>query len=158
MSQALRAAVVALLVADSALVSLLANDPNDTTEGGGSPAILWAQSSDAPPVFPALTYRIDTDTPDKRFRPTVVGEGPAVVRDSYITFTAWTRQPDSATGDGIGDRLRALLDNVALDLGDGAGRAFRSEEVSSLPDLWDKDLNSYYGIYRFRFRRRLASS
>jgi hypothetical protein len=147
-AQAARAAVLTLLTSDSELDALLARDPNDAE--GDAPALLWDRANADPPVYPCLTYRIDSSVPDRRFRPEVGGGG-AKVEDVYFAFTAWSRDPDSAPLDAIAARLDALLENAALDLSDGA-RVVRSERVNSSPDHWDEKLNAWFTLSRYRLR------
>jgi hypothetical protein len=163
MSQALREAVVAVLLADATLDGLLARDPNDPAlpddPAAAGPCLLWDQSSEAPPVFPALTYRLDTDAPDALFVPTTVGDtSQPEVWNTSATFTVWTRDKAPDTGDAIRERLRLLLHNQAIDLGDGNGRAFRSTITTTTPDIWDDKIDAHFGFVRVRFRRTLPAS
>lgn len=154
MSQATRTAVVTALLADATLDALLARDPNDPL--GVRAALLWGNANQAPPVYPSLTYRIEAEAPDSRFRPARVGDGRPTVVDEYFEFEVWTQTPDSGPKDSIADRIEAVMENQALPFADGSGRIYRAEKVTGRPDLWDKDLNCYFGLYRYRLRVRLT--
>ena len=145
MSQALKIAVTSRLTGDTALVALLGKDPNSPAD----PAIFNATKSQAPPVYDCLTFRIDTGSLDKRFRPPP-GLGPSTVEDVYYECEAWTQAPDSAPLEAIGVRLRALFENAAFPF--TGGRVFESTEVVYQTDLYDDKLNSWYGLFRYRLR------
>lgn len=148
MSQATRIAVVGAMTADSALVALLGKDPAD----GTSPAIFNCHKNQAPPVYNCLTYRVETSSPDGRFRPPIVaGGGSSTVQDEYFDMEAWTDKPDSADIEAIAARLAVLFDNKTLSTS-GGGRIFRSELVSGQPDLYDDKLNAWFGLFRYRLR------
>lgn len=151
MSQATRIAIVAAMEADEALVALLAKDPADSA----SPAIFNASKSQAPPVYNCVTYRIETASPDKRFRPPIVaGGGSSTVQDEYFDIEAWSQKPDSADIEAIAARLAALFDNQPLPLS-GGGRIFRSVQVLSQPDHYDNVLNAWFGLFRFHVQVQL---
>ena len=148
MSQATRIAIVAAMEADTALVALLGKDPAD----GTSPAIFNGHKNQAPTVYNCLTYRVQTQAPDRRFRPPInAGGGSSTVQDEYFEMEVWTDKPDSADIEAIAARLSALFDNQTLTTS-GGGRIFRSELVSGQPDLYDDKLNAWYGLFLFRLR------
>ena len=157
MSQAIKIAVATLMIGDGVLPGLLAPHPADPTK----PAIFNGTKSQAPPVYDCLTYRLTQATPDKRFRPATPGiAGVAVsytqgVEDFYLDCEAWTQTPDSAPLDAIDARLDALLHFQAFPTTQGP--VFFSERIMRQADLYDKTLNCWFSLSRFRLRFQQTS-
>jgi hypothetical protein len=142
LSQAVKIAVVALMMADAPLIALLAKDPNDLT----APAIFNASRNESPPVYPSLTYRVEQAVKDKRFRPAIPGSGGSNVEKIYIDAEAWSQQPDGAQLEAIGERIDALFENTTFATTDGP--IFRSEVLQSRTDLYDNKLNTWFALWR----------
>lgn len=151
MSQATKTAIVSLLLADTELDALLARDPND--EDALAPALFNSNKNDAPPAYDCITFREASRKPVRQFVPTVPGSGPTPVTEELWDFEAWTQTPDSGPVEALLGRLRANLENVALDL-PGGGRIHKAEVVLEQPDLYDDKLNARYGLLRLRLRIR----
>ena len=152
MSQALKIAVASRLAGNSALVASLAKDP----ESPADPAIFNATKDQSPPVYDCLTFRISQATPDRRFRPGLPGQAfTGGVEDFYLDCEAWTQTPDSAPLEAINARLDALFHFQAFPTGDGP--VFFCERVTSQPDLYDKTLNAWFSLNRFRLRMQRTS-
>ncbi|MEO7718164.1 MAG: hypothetical protein ABIY70_18330, partial [Capsulimonas sp.] len=65
MSILTKRSISAAMAGDAVLVALLAKHPKNAA----LPAIFNAYKSQAPPVYNCLTYRIESNNPDARFRP-----------------------------------------------------------------------------------------
>lgn len=151
MSQALRIAVVSRLEADAPLVALLAADP----DAPASPALFAGGKNQAPPVYDCLTFRLEQATPDARFRPAAPGAYAEGIEDFYLDCEAWTLAPDSAPLDAINARLDALFHFQAFDA--AGGRVFFCERVLRQSDLYDKTLNCWFSLSRYRLRFQQAA-
>ncbi len=147
-TEAARVALVSLLRGDVDLLNILAPHPVDAS----LPALFLAHSNFTAPVYPCLAYRIETDIPDKQFRPPNVGGGKPPIRNLTVCFEAWTNAPDAGDIDAIGARLEALFDNEQVTLADGSGVIFRGTCITTIPDMYDKDLNAFWGAFRYRFQ------
>lgn len=143
----LRAAVVARLSADAALVALLAEDPR----GMGDPAIFEGSANDGLPVFPCLTYRLDDNRRDPRFRPSTPGETGRPIVNVTLEIEAWAQQRSSRPIDSIAARLEALLENQAFSIAD-LGRVFKTEMALASTDHYDPKLKARFGLFRFLLR------
>ena len=147
MSTATKTAIVAAMEGDAQLVALLARDPDDNT----APAIFNAHFSGITPVYPCITYRIESNNPDARFRPTPAeGGGQSKIEDEYLQMESWSKSLDSAEIEAIDVRLAAIFDGVAISL--SAGRVYRSARIMSSTDNYDSTLNASFGLARFRLR------
>ena len=158
MSQAVKIALCGLLAGDAALLKLLAKNPDDP---GGGPAIFNGTKNQAPPVYDCLTYRLTEETNDKRFRPATPGVPGAAnvytqrVSESFLDCEAWTQTPDSAPLDAINARLDALFHETAFPA--SGGQVFWSECVMRQSDLYDKTLNAWYSLSRFKLKFQQTS-
>lgn len=152
MSQALKIAVYALMSGDTLLPGLLTAHPADPAR----PAILAGSKAQFPPVYDCLTYRLSDATPDKRFRPGIPGVPGTVrsytqgVEDFYLDCEAWTQTPDSAPLDAINARLDALFHQTGFPT--SAGPVIYAERLVRQSDDYDKTLNAWFSLSRFRLR------
>ena len=165
MSQAIKIAVCARFVNDAspegttALPGLLAKNPLDST----LPAIFNGTKADNPPVYDCLTYRLTQATPDNRFQPAqpllAPGQPPVIytegVENFFLDLEAWTQTEDSAPLDAINLRLDALFHHQAFDT--SAGRVFRAERIMRETDLYDKVLEAWFSLSRYRLRFQASS-
>lgn len=152
MSQSVRVAIVSRMEADSALLALLAADP----DAPDAPAIFAGSKNQAPPVYDCLTYRLEQATPDKRFRPGLPGPYSEGIEDFYLDCEAWTLTEDSAPLDAIGDRLDSLFHFQAFPT--SAGPVFFCERIMRQSDLYDKTLNCWFSLSRYRLRFQQSAS
>ena len=152
MSQSIKIAACALLAGDEALLALLTTHPDDPT----LPAIFNGTKSQSPPVYDCLTYRLTEETNDKRFRPAVPNAPGAAavytqkVQETMLDVEAWTLTPDSAPLDAINARLDALFHETAFPA--NGGQVFWSECIMRQTDLYNKTLNAWFSLSRFRLR------
>lgn len=157
-----RRLVMERLRGSAALSALLAFDPaNDTF------AALWnARRQIKAPVYPCVTYRIASATPDPRHRlhrpigpdeERNVGAGSAIFWNYRLDLEVWSDQPDIAPLDAIGSVLQELFENRSFEI--AGGRIFSVEKVSDAPDNYDAAYNAWFSLYAWilRVKRTTAS-
>jgi len=149
MSQALRNAIGQRLAGSIALDALVARDPNDPSAG----ALFASHKNDAPAVYPCVTYRLQTDTPDKRFRSPRPGvDTVRKATDVVVEIEAWAQGASCAPIENIQAQLDALFHDQAFDLPGGAGRVLSSWRTMGQADLYDKKNNTSFGLFLYRLR------
>jgi len=148
-TELLRTALVAYLIQGDpsrsleGLLNVLAADPDDSS----APALFAGTRSQAPPVFPSMTYRVGASSPDNQMRTGEAGMAGAVIR-LRLEFEAWSGSADTAGVAAIAGTVEALLHNKGFSLGSGS-RCFRTLLVTSQPDLFDRDTNAWYGLFAY---------
>lgn len=150
-TEALRTALVArILGGDETLPGieqLLGLDRED-----GTPAMYVGNKSQSKPVYPSLTYRISTGTPDNQMRTGGSGVAGAVIR-LRLEFEVWTGSSDTGAVAQIAGPIEALLHNRGFNL--SSGRCYRSLFVTCQPDLFDKTSNAWYGLFAYELHVQL---
>lgn len=132
---------------------LLARDPED--DSGTLPALFVGMKSQSPPVYPSITYRVATGSPDNQMR----NEGGGLARTAIrlrIELEIWSGSSGTDQLAQIAGRIEALLHNQGFTLGNsGAGssealpRCYRSLFTVCQPDLFDKTANCWFGLYAY---------
>ena len=152
MSQAVKIALYARMTTDTVLPGLLTAHPADPAKK----AILNGTKSQFPPIYNCLTYRIEQATPDNRFRspvpgsPALAGSYTQGIEDFYLDCEAWTQTGDSGPLDAINSRLDALFHFQSFPT--SAGPVFFCERITRQSDLYDKTLNAWFSVSRYRLR------
>ena len=129
------------------IAGLLALDPDDST-----PAMYVGNKNQAPPVYPCLTYRVSNGAPDNSMRSTDGGLAGNAIR-LRLEFEVWTASATTGAVAGISGPIESLLHNKGFDL--AACRCFRTLFVMCQPDLYDKAVNAYYGLYAYELHLQL---
>ncbi len=142
-----------MLQSSSALALLLAKDPNDSS----ALAIFNARMNDVgTPVYDCITYRVKANNPDPRFRAqpagSVYGTGIEYVN---LEFEIWSKASTARAISEIAGVVSALLHQQTFAI-EGAN-VYYSDWLTGNEDMWDSNLECYFGVYVFRFRIQLQS-
>lgn len=155
-----RRLVMERLRGSAALSALLAFDPANESFH----AIWSARRQQKKPVYPCVTYRLASATPDPRHRlHQPIGaedersvSGASTFWNYRLDLEAWTDQPDTEPLDAIGTILQDLFENRSFEI--EGGRIFCVEKVSDAPDNYDAAYNAWFSLYAWILRVRRTTT
>ena len=148
--------IMTRLQGDGALVALLATDPNDAVEGEGHPqaAIFPVHASEAPQVYPCVTFRANACQPQREFiKPPILANVslPTVEMERY-DFEIWDQLND---GGDLRDQVRKRLDAVLHQqtfATAGEAVVFASQRVTMTMDDFDPVNHARFSLVSYVLR------
>jgi hypothetical protein len=148
-------AVAALMAGYAPLTAVLAVHPLDGTK----PAIIPGNRNTAGDVYPSVTYRIESGAPEPKLRPAfprAAGDArsDAPFEHFFLSLEAWDNAPTSDNLETIADSLDALFHQTRFPTTNGL--VYYAERITRRPEEWDRDVNVWYGLFRYRLRYRGA--